>query len=132
MAALLQQQIRADRSRDIAIAEFLFRLLNKCDKIEETKEKKDIEKTLKNAEYYKEEEARIAKEEARIEAELKEACANAKTVLSVEMSQGQMVEDLRIALDCRIPVEFYGRHGGNIPSPAEVLDQIVKISERRG
>lgn len=43
------------------------------DKIEETKEKKDIEKTLKNAEYYKEEEARIAKEEARIEAELKEA-----------------------------------------------------------
>ncbi len=63
-------------------------------------------------------------------AELKEACKNAKTVLSVEMSQGQMVEDLRLALDCRIPVEFYGRHGGNIPSPDEVLEQIKKISER--
>ncbi len=63
-------------------------------------------------------------------AELKEACKNAKTVLSVEMSMGQMTEDLRLALDCRLPVEFFGRTGGNIPSPAEVLDQIVKISER--
>ena len=62
--------------------------------------------------------------------EFRSACANAKTVLSVEMSQGQMVEDLRLALDCRLPVEFYGRHGGNIPSPAEVLEQIEKISER--
>lgn len=66
------------------------------------------------------------------EAELKEACKNAKTILSVEMSKGQMVDDLRLATECRIPVEFYGRHGGNIPAAAEVLDQIVKISERRG
>ena len=62
--------------------------------------------------------------------ELNEACKNAKKVVSVEMSKGQMVDDIRLALNCRIPVEFFGRNGGNIPTPAEILDEIVKISER--
>ncbi|MBR6924118.1 MAG: 3-methyl-2-oxobutanoate dehydrogenase subunit beta, partial [Oscillospiraceae bacterium] len=62
--------------------------------------------------------------------EINEACKNAKKVLSVEMSKGQMVDDIRLALNCRIPVEFFGRNGGNIPTPAEILDEIVKISER--
>lgn len=63
------------------------------------------------------------------EKELNEACKSAKKVLDVEMSMGQMKDDIRLALNCRIPVEFFGRTGGNIPSPAEVLNMITKISE---
>lgn len=58
------------------------------------------------------------------------ACESARAVLSVEMNKGQMVEDIRLALNCRLPVEFFGRHGGIIPSVAEVLAQIETISER--
>jgi 2-oxoglutarate ferredoxin oxidoreductase subunit alpha len=42
-------------------------------------------------------------------------------MLAVEMSAGQMVEDVRLAVGCRIPVEFYGRMGGMIPSPDEIV-----------
>jgi hypothetical protein len=41
-------------------------------------------------------------------------------VLVVEMSTGQMVEDVRLALDGRVDVEFYGRAGGNVPLADEV------------
>lgn len=58
------------------------------------------------------------------------ACESARAVLSVEMNKGQMVEDIRLALNCRLPVEFFGRHGGIIPSVKEVLAQIETISER--
>lgn len=64
------------------------------------------------------------------EKQLNKACENAKVVLSVEMNKGQMVEDLRLALNCRLPVEFFGRHGGIIPSVKEVLAQIEQIHER--
>ena len=52
----------------------------------------------------------------------------AKKILTVEMSMGQMVEDVRLAVNGRIPVEFYGRTGGIIPAPAEVLEQIKKLA----
>ena len=42
-------------------------------------------------------------------------------MLTVELSAGQMVEDVRLAVNGRIPVEFYGRMGGIVPSPDEVL-----------
>ena len=61
-------------------------------------------------------------------AQLLEATKNAKAVLSVEMNMGQMVDDVKLALDCKIPVSFYGRTGGVIPSPNEVLDQIRKLN----
>ncbi len=52
-----------------------------------------------------------------------------KAMLTVEMSAGQMVDDVRLAVNGRIPVEFYGRLGGIVPSPDEVLkalkDKIV-------
>ena len=58
-----------------------------------------------------------------------DAVANtAKSILTVEMSMGQMVEDVRLAVNGRIPVEFYGRTGGIIPAPAEVLEQIKKLA----
>ena len=62
--------------------------------------------------------------------EINKACERAKTVLSVEMSMGQMIDDVRLALNCRIPVEFYGRTGGNTPSTGEILAQIEKLNER--
>lgn len=59
--------------------------------------------------------------------ELNEACKNAKKVLTVEMSMGQMVDDVRLALSCRLPVEFFGRTGGVIPSPAEICHKIKEM-----
>ncbi len=59
--------------------------------------------------------------------ELNEACKNAKKVLTVEMSMGQMVDDVRLALNCRLPVEFFGRTGGVIPSPAEICNKIKEM-----
>ena len=44
-----------------------------------------------------------------------------KSVLTVEMSAGQMVEDVRLAVNGKVPVEFYGKMGGIVPSPNEVL-----------
>lgn len=51
--------------------------------------------------------------------------------LSVEMSCGQMIEDVELALRCRHPVDFYGRVGGIVPSPEEVLDKIEQIMAGR-
>lgn len=41
------------------------------------------------------------------------------------MSNGQMVDDVRLTLNGRVPVEFYGRVGGNIPSVAEIQEQVL-------
>lgn len=54
----------------------------------------------------------------------------AKAYLTVEMSMGQMTDDVRLATGCRRPVHFFGRTGGIIPKPAEVLEQI-KILNRQ-
>ncbi len=52
---------------------------------------------------------------------------NPKAFLSVEMSMGQMVEDIELACRCRCPVHFFGRTGGVIPTPAEVIAKIKEI-----
>ena len=62
--------------------------------------------------------------------EVREACRNAKRVLCVEMSMGQMIDDVKLALDCRIPVEFYGRTGGVVPKPTALFEQIKLLSEK--
>lgn len=49
-----------------------------------------------------------------------------KGLISIEMSAGQMVEDVKLAVGSKAPVEFYGRMGGIVPSPDEVL-QALKI-----
>ena len=64
------------------------------------------------------------------EKELKAACANAENVLCVEMSMGQMIEDVKLALECRKNVEFFGRTGGIIPKPAEILAKIVEMTQK--
>ena len=53
----------------------------------------------------------------------------AKNILTVEMSMGQMVEDVRLAIEGRLPVHFYGRTGGMIPSPAEIANKAKQIVE---
>lgn len=58
---------------------------------------------------------------------LKKAAKTAKGFLSVEMNMGQMVDDVKLAIDCSRPVEFFGRTGGVIPTPNEILEKIVKF-----
>jgi len=48
--------------------------------------------------------------------------------LVVEMSCGQMLDDVRLAIGDKAPVEFYGRAGGTMPVVTEILDQIIKIN----
>lgn len=59
--------------------------------------------------------------------EINEAAKSAKKLLSVEMSMGQMIDDIKLAINCSKPVEFFGRTGGVIPTPAEVLAEIKKV-----
>ena len=49
-----------------------------------------------------------------------------KGILTVEMSAGQMVEDVRLAVNGLIPVEHYGRFGGVIPTPDEIVEALEK------
>lgn len=53
----------------------------------------------------------------------------AKAFLDVEMNMGQMLEDVRLAVAGRVPVEFYGRTGGVIPTPVEVLAKLEAMNE---
>lgn len=46
---------------------------------------------------------------------------NCKTLLTVEMSLGQMVEDVKLAVDCKMPVHFCGRAGGMIPNATDIM-----------
>lgn len=50
-----------------------------------------------------------------------------KAFLTVEMSAGQMVEDVRLAVNGRKKVYFHGRMGGNVPTQIEILDKIKEI-----
>ncbi|MGQ9466232.1 MAG: 3-methyl-2-oxobutanoate dehydrogenase subunit VorB [Anaerolineae bacterium] len=48
-------------------------------------------------------------------------------ILVVEMNAGQMLEDVRLAVEGRCPVRFYGRMGGIIPLPDEILPELEKL-----
>ncbi len=52
---------------------------------------------------------------------IQEMAKRVKGFLSVEMSAGQMVEDVRLAVNGKVPVEHYGRLGGMIPTPNDVV-----------
>ena len=54
---------------------------------------------------------------------------NAKNLLTVEMSMGQMVEDVKLAVECKLPVHFYGRCGGMIPDPESIANKAREIVE---
>ena len=44
------------------------------------------------------------------------------------MSMGQMVDDVRLAIECSRPVHFFGRTGGVVPTPAEILRKLFEIN----
>ncbi len=50
-----------------------------------------------------------------------------KDILVVEINAGQMIEDVRLAINCRIPVEHFGRLGGIVPDPDEIVEALKKM-----
>jgi 2-oxoglutarate ferredoxin oxidoreductase subunit alpha len=50
-----------------------------------------------------------------------------KAFLTVEMSMGQMVEDVTLSIGGKKPSHFYGRTGGMVPNPADILAEIEKV-----
>ncbi len=58
---------------------------------------------------------------------LEELSAQVKMMLSVELNSGQMVEDVRLAVNGKVPVEFYGRMGGMMPTPEEILHHLETL-----
>jgi 2-oxoglutarate ferredoxin oxidoreductase subunit alpha len=51
----------------------------------------------------------------------------AKMFFTVEMSAGQMVEDVRLSVNGKKPVEFYGRMGGVVPTPSEIFAKLMEL-----
>ncbi len=62
---------------------------------------------------------------------LADLAAQCQKILVVEMSTGQMVEDVRLAVNGKVPVEFYGRVGGNVPGAEEVHLELLARSAQR-
>ena len=60
---------------------------------------------------------------------LREAARDVRAVLVVEMSTGQTVEDVRLALREQVPVHFYSRVGGNVPLVEEVNAKMFELVE---
>ena len=59
------------------------------------------------------------------EAAVKDGC---KAVISIEMSMGQMVEDVQLSVQGKTPVSWYGKCGGDIPTPEEVIDAVKGLN----
>lgn len=57
---------------------------------------------------------------------IREAAKNVKGILCVEINAGQMIEDVRLAVSDSVPVTHFGRMGGIVPNPQEVLDALEK------
>ncbi|MFH0838621.1 MAG: 3-methyl-2-oxobutanoate dehydrogenase subunit VorB [Candidatus Omnitrophota bacterium] len=58
---------------------------------------------------------------------LKRVSVRAQCIYVVEMSAGQMVEDVRLSVEGRCPVKFFGKTGGEIPSEREIITRIKKV-----
>ncbi len=61
-------------------------------------------------------------------APFEKAAKTAKAIISVELSMGQMIEDVKLATGCKVPVTLCNRVGGMIPSPEQVLEAIIKAN----
>jgi 2-oxoglutarate ferredoxin oxidoreductase subunit alpha len=60
-----------------------------------------------------------------------EIAKRVKTLLVVEMNGGQMLEDVRLAVNGNKPIEFYGRLGGVVPFPDEILAEIQRVAKSK-
>ena len=65
-------------------------------------------------------------------APFEKAAEHAKAMISVELSMGQMIEDVQLATKCRVPVTLCNRAGGMIPSPDQVLEAIKEADKNGG
>jgi len=63
--------------------------------------------------------------------QLVEAARGCRAVLVVELSTGQMVEDVRLSLRHSLPVQLYARFGGNVPLADEVTAQVLEMAGAR-
>jgi 2-oxoglutarate ferredoxin oxidoreductase subunit alpha len=61
-------------------------------------------------------------------ARIAELAGQVRGILTVEMNAGQMIEDVRLAAECRCPVRFYGRMGGIVPLPDDILPDLEKLA----
>ncbi|MBR2417919.1 MAG: 3-methyl-2-oxobutanoate dehydrogenase subunit beta, partial [Clostridia bacterium] len=57
------------------------------------------------------------------------AADKVKSFISVELSMGQMIEDIKLATECKKDVYLCNRAGGMIPSPEQVLESIIKADK---
>ncbi len=57
----------------------------------------------------------------------KETAQKIKGILDIELNAGQMIEDVRLAVEGKVPVEFFGRMGGMIPDPESVVEHFEKV-----
>lgn len=62
-------------------------------------------------------------------APFEKAAEHAKAFISVELSMGQMIEDVKLATKCKCPVTLCNRVGGMIPSPEQVLKAIIEVND---
>ncbi len=62
----------------------------------------------------------------------KKAADQVQAMISVELSMGQMIEDVRLATECKVPVSLCNRVGGMIPSPEQVLESIRATAKKIG
>jgi 2-oxoglutarate/2-oxoacid ferredoxin oxidoreductase subunit alpha len=53
-----------------------------------------------------------------------------KLILTVELNSGQMVEDVRLSVNGKTSVEFFGRNGGMMPTPESIVDHLEKLIKR--
>nr|MBQ4319518.1 3-methyl-2-oxobutanoate dehydrogenase subunit VorB [Clostridia bacterium] len=56
------------------------------------------------------------------------AAEKVQKVLVCELNMGQMVDDVKVAINCSKPVEFYGRTGGMMPNPEDILEKLKKMN----
>ena len=64
--------------------------------------------------------------------QLAAAAEKCHSFISVELSMGQMIEDVRLAIECKRPVSLCSRAGGIIPSPEEVFAKIAEAAKNGG
>ena len=62
-------------------------------------------------------------------AALRRLAETASQFLTVELNMGQMVDDVKLAIECKKPVSFFGRTGGMMPSTDEVTAEIMKLAK---
>ena len=62
---------------------------------------------------------------------LNELADQMKLMISVELNAGQMVEDVRLGVNGKVPVEFFGKLGGLMPTPDSIVHHLETLIQHR-